>query len=184
MEGFNEHVVRRVNKPKHLLIRILTILGLILIPVIAVFIAYLTNIKYIIMVGFFLFLGGIYMVWYIFSSQKVDFEYSVSGNDLDISKIVALRKRKRMCRVPINEIDVLTKDEEKIDRMRFTKTYVACRDTDSKGENYFAVFNSPAYGKCLLIFTPNQQILDGMKPRLDKTIVIDLFYRNKKNGTD
>lgn len=60
--------------------------------------------------------------------------------------------------------------------MRFTKTFIAARDVDVKDDNYYAVFNSPAYGKCLLIFSPNEQILQGMKPYLKKDIVIKLFY--------
>ena len=63
--------------------------------------------------------------------------------------------------------------------MRFTKTFVAARDIDSKDENYFAAFNSPAFGKCLLIFTPNEQILEGMKSHLDKKLVIKIFYQKK-----
>ena len=79
--------------------------------------------------------------------------------------------------MPINEITELTKDEKVIDKMRFTKTFIAARDIDSKDENYFAAFNSPAFGKCLLIFTPNENILEGMKSHLDKKLVIKLFYR-------
>ena len=103
----------------------------------------------------------------------------MAGNDLDVSKIISLRKRKLVCRVPINEITELTKDEKVIDKMRFTKTFVAARDIDSKDENYFAAFNSPAFGKCLLIFTPNEQILEGMKSHLDKKLVIKIFYQKK-----
>ena len=124
----------------------------------------------------FLFLGGIYLVWYVFSSQKVEFEYSVAGDELDISKIISLRKRKKVCKVPIREIDKLEKNEDIINNMRFTKTFIAARDVDVKNDNYYAVFNSPAYGKCLLIFSPNEQILQGMKPYLKKDIVIKLFY--------
>ena len=47
----------------------------------------------------------------------------------------------------------------------------------AEDENYYAAFNSPAFGKCLLIFTPNENILEGMKSHLDKKLVIKLFYR-------
>ena len=111
--------------------------------------------------------------------QKVDFEYSVSGNELEIAKVVALRKRKTMCKIQINEIERLEKDDTEIKKMRFLKTFIAARDIDSKDENYFAVFNSPAYGRCLLVFTPNEDILNGMKPHLNKNIVVQLFYKRK-----
>ena len=64
--------------------------------------------------------------------------------------------------------------------MRFTKTFVAARDIDADDENYYAVFNSTAYGRCVLIFTPNEQILQGMKKYLNKDIMIKLFYSNNR----
>ena len=173
MNNFNEQVVRRVNKPKNLIIKIVSVLLLILVPTTLFLLAFAT-IAYLIYVAFFVFIGGIYAVWYVFSIQKVDFEYSVSGNELEIAKVVALRKRKTMCKVQINEIERL-----EIKKMRFLKTFIAARDIDSKDENYFAVFNSPAYGRCLLVFTPNEDILNGMKPHLNKNIVVQLFYKRK-----
>ena len=50
-----------------------------------------------------------------------------------------------------------------------------------KSENYYAVYNSAAFGRCLLIFTPNEQILQGMKKHLNKDIVLKLFY-NRNAG--
>ena len=162
MNNFNEQVVRRVNKPKNLIIKIVSVLLLILVPTTLFLLAFAT-IAYLIYVAFFVFIGGIYVVWYVFSIQKV----------------VALRKRKTMCKVQINEIERLEKDDTEIKKMRFLKTFIAARDIDSKDENYFAVFNSPAYGRCLLVFTPNEDILNGMKPHLNKNIVVQLFYKRK-----
>lgn len=180
MEGFNEQVVKRVNKPKHLIIKIISVLILLLIPVIAAAIAIAVHIQYVFVVGFFAFAIGVYIVWYVFSSQKVEYEYSVSGNELEVSKIIALRKRKKMCVVRIGEIEELTRDESKIENMRFVKTYIAPRDVDAKEENYYAVFNSEAYGRCLLVFSPNEEILAGMKPKLDKSIMVRLFYKKER----
>ena len=179
MEGFNEQVVKRVNKPVNVIIRILAVMLLILVPLICIMLAYVIT-AYMIYVGLFLFIGGIYVVWYVFSQQKVDYEYSVNGDELDIAKVISLRKRKRVCKVPIRDIEKLDKGEKTIENMRFTKTFVAARDIDADDENYYAVFNSTAYGRCVLIFTPNEQILQGMKKYLNKDIMIKLFYRNNR----
>lgn len=56
-----------------------------------------------------MFVGGIYVVWYVFSIQKVDFEYSVSGNELEIAKVVALRKRKPCARFRLTRLKDLKK---------------------------------------------------------------------------
>lgn len=180
MEGFNEQVVKRATKPKNLIIKIIAVLLLIMIPLICIMLAYVIT-AYMIYVGFFLFIGGIYVVWYVFSCQKVEYEYSITGDSLDVAKIISLRKRKKICKVPIREIEMIETDEKVIDKMRFTKSFTAARDVDAKDENYFVVFNSTACGKCLLVFSPNEQILQGMKPYLKKEIVIKLFY-NRSTG--
>lgn len=178
MEGFNEQVVKRAKKPKNLIIKVIAVMLLILVPFICIMLAYVIT-TYMIYVGFFLFLIGIYVVWYVFTSQKVEFEYSVTGDELEISKIISLRKRKRICKVKIREIEKLDKGEKSIEGMRFSKSFIAAADIDKDEDNYYAVFNNPAYGRCLLIFTPNEQILQGMKGYLNKDIMLKIFY--KKN---
>lgn len=175
MEGFNEQVVKRVNKLKNTVIKVLSIVLLITVPIICVLLAYVIT-PYMIYVGLFLLMGGIYIVWYVITSQRVEFEYSVAGDELNVAKIISLRKRKRICKVPIREIELLEKGDGAIKDMRFSKTFIAAGDLDKSDENYYAVFNSAAYGKCLLVFSPNEQILLGMKSYLNKDIVLKLFY--------
>lgn len=180
MEGFNEQVVKRANKPKNMIIKIISVLILIMIPIIFSVLSFAIT-AYMFYIGLFLFIGGIYVVWYIITSQKVEFEYSVAGDELEISKIISLRKRKRVCKVPIREIEQLEKGAKSVDGAKFSKSFIAVCDIDADDENYYAVFNSAAYGKCLLIFSPNEQILEGMKRYLNKDIVLKLFY-NRNAG--
>ncbi len=180
MEGFNEQIVRRVTKPKNIIIKIIALLLEILIPVVCIMLAYVIT-TYMIYVGFFLFLIGIYLVWYVFTSQRVDFEYSVAGGELDVAKVISLRKRKRMCTVKIGEIEILGKGEKVIDGMRFSKTYNAAADIDKEQDNYYAVFNSAALGRCLLVFNPNENTLNAMKGYLNRNIVVKLFYTKNTN---
>lgn len=175
MDGFNEQVVKRVNKSKQLLIKVISVALLILVPIICVLLAFVIT-PYMAFIGLFIFIGGIYAVWYVFSCQKVEYEYSVAGDELNVAKVIALRRRKRICKFSVREIEKLGKGEKTIENMHFTKTFIAASDIDAVEENYYAVFNNPAYGKCLLIFSPNEQILQGMKSYLNKDIVIKLFY--------
>lgn len=179
MEGFNEQVVHRAVKPKNIIIKVIAVMLEILIPTVCILLAYVIT-AYMIYVGFFLFLIGIYLVWYVFTSQKVDFEYSVAGGELEVAKVVSLRKRKRICNVRIGEIEILGKGEKVIDGMRFSKTYNAAADFDKEKDNYYAVFNSVAYGRCLLVFNPNENTLKAMKPHLKREIVVELFYGKKQ----
>ena len=77
-QGFIEQVVKRKNGTKQLVIKISAVLILLMVPVIAAVLTVATGIAYIMWVGLFVFLGGIYGVWYTFSCQKVEYEYSVT----------------------------------------------------------------------------------------------------------
>ena len=179
MEGFIEQVVKRDKTFKNTLIKIVSVVLLFVVPLTFVFLARIINF-YLALVGFFIFLGGIYVVWWIFSLQKVEFEYSIAGDSLDISKIISLRRRKKMVRVEIKDIEELEIGDEKIKKMGFRKVYNAAKNINNTKENYYAVFTTPVYGKCLIVFNPNQAILEGMKPYLRRELVIKHFYNKSK----
>lgn len=181
MDVFNEQVVKRVNRTQSLVIKIIAVFLLIAVPAFCIFLAPVIKVMYMYYIAFFLFVGGIYAVWYVFSCQKVEYEYSITGDELKVAKVIALRKRKKVCTVPIREAEMLESSDEKINKIHFMKTYIVPRDVNAKDENYYLVFNSTAYGRCLLVFSPNEQILKGMKPYLNKDIVLKLFY-NRNNG--
>ena len=175
MEGFIEQVEKKNKNAKSLIIKIMSVVLLLTVPAVFVIIAPFTNF-YLALVGLFLFIGGIYVVWYVFSMQKVEYEYSVIGDTLNIAKIFDLRKRKRLCRLEIKDIEMLEKGDDKIKTMHFRKVYEAAKDVSDTKENYYAVFNEIAYGKSLLIFNPNDTVLKAMKPYLEKSIMLKIFY--------
>ena len=174
MDGFNEQVVKKAKSTKDLLVKIISVLTLITLPVICVLLA--SYIPYLVFVAFFILVGGIYLVWYIFHMLKVDYEYSINGDHLVVAKIIDLRARKLVCKVPIREIEKLEIGEKSIETMRFSKSFTAARDINCDNENYYLVYNNAAYGRCLLVFSPNEKILQAMKPYLNKEIVLKLFY--------
>ena len=84
-----------------------------MIPIVFSMLAFAVT-AYMFYIGLFLFMGGIYVVWYIITSQRVEFEYSVAGDELEISKVISLRKRKRVCKVPIRELNSLKKAKNQL----------------------------------------------------------------------
>ena len=92
MDVFPEQVVKHDKTAKNLFIKIIAVVLLFLVPMACLLLARV--IAYFAMVGFFIFLGGIYIVWWIFKSQKYEFDYAVSGDNLHVSKIIAMRRRK------------------------------------------------------------------------------------------
>lgn len=179
MGGFIEQVVKRDKSMKSLTIKILAVVLLFIIPITLTMLAFFFSWAYLIMVALFLFIGGIYIVWYVFSCQKVEYEYAVAGDSLGVAKIIALRRRKKMCSVNIKDIELLEKGDENIKNRSFAHVFHAVKNTNNAQENYYAVWRVPARGNYLLVFNPNEKVLQAMKPYMNKDLMIQLFYKNK-----
>ncbi len=177
MEGFVEQVVKRDKTAKNLAIKIISVALLFLIPLGFVLLARV--IPYMALVGFFIFIGGIYVVWWIFSSQKVEFEYSVNGDSLDVAKIISLRRRKKVCRVPIKDIFLMEKGDAKVKDGHYRKIYNAAQNFYKPEDNTFALFNDPVYGKCMLVFNPNEEIINAMRPYMSVDLIRQIFYSGR-----
>ncbi|MGN0551524.1 MAG: DUF6106 family protein [Acutalibacteraceae bacterium] len=176
MDIFTEQIVKKKKTVQDTIVKISIILCLILIPFAFTAIAQLTHTAYFIVVGFFLVLIGIYVAWYLITSLKQEFEYSVTNDNLTVDKIIAKRKRKKMLSMDIKKIDELSKlNSEDFDKRKYDKVIFAAESADD--ENVYACsFTTEKYGKCLLAFSPNEKVLNAMKPHLKKDIVLKLFY--------
>lgn len=176
MDIFIEQVVKRKRNAKSVAVIIATLALLILLPVTCGCLAFIIT-PYFAYVGLFIFMIGIYLAWYFITSQRVEFEYSVTGDTLDVSKIVSKRKRKRVVRVEIKEIDLFCKiDDERLNEKSYTKHFIAAENPNDIEKTYCAVYNNPALGRTILTFTPNEKIRQAMKPYLKKDIVLEMFY--------
>lgn len=179
MDLFIEQVVKKKRTVKDTLIFIITILMVILIPTVLAVGALLKFISaYFLMIAFFLFVIGVWVIWYVRVNQNVEFEYQMVQDTLVVSKIIDKRRRKTMVKIDVKNFDVMDKAEnEEVAGMNFMKVYEACGDFNDKSNNYYAVYQHSSFGKTALVFTPNEKVLNAMKPYLKKDIALKLFYK-------
>lgn len=109
--------------------------------------------------------------------KNVEYDYSVMGNTLSVDKVINLSKRKKVARVEISTIEALGKlTDEEVPNYKYGRQKDA---SDGSNENtYFCVYTSDK-GKCLLLFSTNEKIMNGMKPHLNRDLVIKHFYNKK-----
>lgn len=176
---FIEQLIKKKRTIKDNIIFIAVILFFVLVPVIFCVLAKMqVVIAYFVYIAFFILVAGIWVIWYVRTSQNIEFEYQMVQDTLVVSKIIAKRKRKQILKIDVREFDILDKgNDEKISKAKFTKVFEACEDLRKDEETYYATFNHTGYGKCALIFNPNEKILNSMKPYLKKDIVLKLFYK-------
>ncbi|MCL2089080.1 MAG: hypothetical protein FWH14_06325 [Oscillospiraceae bacterium] len=108
-------------------------------------------------------LGVFYLGVLLYRNLSVEFEYIITNGELDVDKIIAKRKRKRILSVNVKTFDArgsFSKDEQL--RERYDTKIFACSHIDDT-ENMYAIFSHKTFGKTLLVITPNQKIEENIK---------------------
>ncbi len=108
-------------------------------------------------------LGG-YGAWWLASGIKREFEYILTNDHLDVDVIIGGRNRRRLCGFDMEAMELCARvdDPDKKGEMKrsFAKVIQAASAPDASGA-MFAVFAGEG-GSCMLVFEPNDKILDGM----------------------
>lgn len=110
--------------------------------------------------------------------NKVEFDYSVMGNIFYVDKVINKKSRKKFVKMEISSIEDMGKIEgDNIPSDRYART----RDCSNgkMEDSYYCVYRESGKGKCLLIFSPKQKIIDGMRPAMTREMVVKLFYNKK-----
>ena len=107
--------------------------------------------------------GG-YGCYYLVSGFKKEFEYILTNDHLDVDMITAGRSRKRLCSFDIEAVELCARvsDPDKKGEMKrsFTKVIQAASSPDAENAR-FLIFSAED-GINMLIFEPNDRIIDGM----------------------
>ncbi len=175
-----EQVVPKARSPKHGMIVFLILLAMVAIPATIFTISIVAKIPYLNIVAVFVFLFCIYFAWYFITSLNVEYEYAFLSSTLRVDKVIAKRKRKKVVKLDVKRLDdFFPYSDKEMTKRNFTKVYHAATH-DYSEENYVAAFHDEEKGKCALVFNPNEEFLEGMKPYFSADIRRNLFYAQKK----
>lgn len=185
MEGFCEQVVKVKKGSKHVVMCLLLI-GAFLVPIVFLMALFYRGAMAGVVDYFYalfalvLAMIGAFVIWACIPRiLKVEYDYSVYGSDFIVAKVTAQSSRKRKLKMEIKHIERLAKlSDEDIPKNKYVKKYDFTGNHDVS-EIYFAEFRLPQKGLCLLLFVPNEKILEGMRPYLNRDIALKLFYKRK-----
>ncbi len=162
MDVFMEKIVARQRTGKDMLVT-----AGIIIAVPAAFIL-LMNIPYLNkLVGSFWLLalaGLIYGAYHLIKSRSIEYEYIVTNGELDIDKIIAKRKRKRIFGASSKDVDILAKYrgthyEPSMDQIQNKIEAVSTMEAD---DIYFIVLNYKGE-RTIVFFQPTEKMLDSLR---------------------
>lgn len=176
MDAFCEQVVKRDNKVKQKILSVM-IVSLFVFLEVFVFLLYMVSWDFFWMM--FMVIIGIIAVFVLAKTlpkiNKVEYDYSVVGNNLFIDKVLDRKKRKSFLKLEINTItDMGVIDGNNIPNVKFAKTRDAsCGTLDG---SYYCVYHEAGRGECMLIFSPNEKIIQGMRPHMTREMIMKLFH--------
>lgn len=174
MDIFVEQLVRKPSDGKSTALKLLVAFGVVIISFFSL---------YLMLIGIFLAIffifaaiyGGIYLI----QGFNAEYEYIVTNGDIDIDKIIAKRKRKRLITVKCSKIEAIGKLENAPDVSGIT-IVEAVGFSDDEAEDYYADLVHDSIGKVRLIFTPTERTLEAITPFLPRLVKIE-FDKNNKN---
>ncbi len=165
MDVFVEQIVKKPADGKSIACKILIGAGTGLITVISLYLM-LMGIVFALLIIF----GAIYAGYFFITNFDVEYEYIVTNGEMDIDKIIAKRKRKRLITAKASSFEWFGRLSDapevkegvtviKADGIPFrnAETEVCCAD-----------FSHPSIGAARLIFSPEKKVIEGLKPFLSR----------------
>ena len=174
-----EQVVKREKGAKYGISIALILLGVIAIPALLIALSSITGVLYLTVVAFFVLLFCIYGAWYFITSLKVEYEYAFLSSVLRVDKVIANRRRRNILKFDVKQADdIFPFTDEEMSKRRFKKVYTAAAREFSE-ENYVLSFKSETKGRCALVFTPNEEFLNGIAPYCTSEIRKKILLKQK-----
>lgn len=175
MDIFTEQIVKRKFNGKDWLICLGASVGAFVLIYISIFI--LLPLTMMPLIPLLVIAGCIYGIYWVYSFRNLEFEYSVTNGDLTVDKIINKRRRKRVVSFDVREAEEMGKyDANRLAQREVDKRLIAS-DSDTGENAWYILARTPKYGRTLLVFNPNEKVLDGIKAGLPRQLRVDVFGR-------
>lgn len=164
MDVYFEYLVKRKNNSQTQLYRILVICASVFLFILLVDL----GIKFPLFLLLFLLLAvlSIYGARFILGYFNLEFEYIITNGDMDVDKVIAKKKRKRLLTVNFRNIEIMAPvngaHKKEFNEMPYQKKIDASISEDEKN-TYFIIGHSEKHGIVKLIFSPDERIIKAAK---------------------
>ena len=118
--------------------------------------------------------------WLLFIRNSIEYEYVISGDQLQITKILAQSMRKPMLTVTFDRFTAFGRLKEAENLSSSATTVLACTAQDDTA--FYADFDHAELGRTRLIWTPNDDILLYLAKHLSRTL--GFRWEAKDNSTE
>lgn len=162
MDIFTECMVK---KKKGTIDYLKVVLCILIIITVLMAMPFVSQVKYVGIILFMVCAGVIYLLYNIIISINLEYEYIFTNGAMDVDKIIAARRRKRITSLNARSIEIMasvhSNEAGAYANDKSIKRYYACTSVDDS-DTYFVIY-SENDKKYMLIFNPNETIKDGFK---------------------
>jgi hypothetical protein len=172
MDIFVEQIIKkRFGTKDYAVIILVLLLGCLLIGVTVALIPLLAVLVVI---------GVCFGAYYVITSRSMEFEYSVTNGDVTIDRIIYRRKRKRVISVDAHTVDAIGKYKPEDHRGKdySSRIFASVRDDGIGEDSWYFTARHPKQGNVLVVFNPEEKVLNAIKPFLPRQVAHNAFGRN------
>ena len=114
-----------------------------------------------------------YGLWWVLTSQNVEYEYCITNGDVDIDQIVARSRRKRIVSVNGKKIESAGKyDPAAWQNRQIDRFVMAAPSEQADGLRYFT-YRSKKRGFTLVVFQPDERVAEAFYKFLPRLVQMD-----------
>lgn len=106
--------------------------------------------------------------WYLWTQNRIEYEYIISGDELEVTKILAESRRKPMMSISTMKFTAFGNLREAPQPSPSMTLVLACTAQDETA--FYADFDHPELGQTRLIWTPNDDILLYLTKHMPRTL--------------
>ena len=161
MDNFAEYMVKKRPDSRDNAKRAGIVALAVVLCAASVFLVFVTHIPFILLIT----CAIIYGAYFLITGTSVEYEYAVTNGEMDVDKIIAKRKRKHMLTVRIAEFETFGLESE----AKFDNNITTFLVGDGDEAHYYAAdFQHEGMGRVRLVFSPNERILEAIRPSLKR----------------
>lgn len=170
---FIERMVKKRTDSKDIAILILSIL--------AVFILGFLSLTFVPSFAFFVIVAAAFGAYKLSSMRNLEFEYSLTNGYMSVDKIMNRSSRKRLTAFECKDIEDMGEYEKNKARLQNhqVQTRLFTSEFSDGREAWYVLVNTKKTGKTLLVFSPDEDLLEAVKKFLPTHLRFELFGRSR-----
>ena len=176
MDIFTEQIIKRKRSTTDIAISIGASLAVFILIFISFF--FLLPMTMIPLIPIAVTAAAIYGGYWVITSRNLEFEYSVTNGDLTVDKIINKRRRKRLLSFDVKEAEEMGKYDPRRMEQRPVDQRIMATETETGEDAWYILARTPKYGRTMLVFNPNENVLDGIKAGMTRQMRLNVFGRS------